>query len=265
MKEKLGVLIKNFIMFLIIVNVITVIAESDQNLHEKYVKWFYLFEVFSVMVFSIEYIFRLVQVYRAAPERKLFTLGKYIISPVALIDLLAVLPFYLPYIVTMDLRFVRILRIFRLIRLFKLSRYAESMKMILEIIVAKKEELIISVLMTGVLLIMASVVMYEFEHEVQPKSFSSIMATMWWAVATVTTVGYGDVYPVTPIGQILSSIIALLGVGVMAIPTGILSAAFIEAMGKKNLSALKNCPHCGGSLLDNSDNTPNHAHEQKIK
>jgi voltage-gated potassium channel len=172
---------------------------------------------------------------------------RFALTPLILIDFLAVLPFYLPMFIAFDLRFIRALRLIRLFRLFKMARYTDAIKTIGTVLCAKKEELFITVFTVFVLLIIASSLMFYFEKDVQPDAFSSIPAAMWWGVATLTTVGYGDVYPVTIAGKILGAIIAILGIGLFALPAGILGSGFVEEIQKKRLKE-NTCPHCGKNI-----------------
>jgi voltage-gated potassium channel len=172
-------------------------------------------------------------------------------TPLALIDLLAILPFYLPIFVHLDLRIIRILRLFRIFRVFKLARYSESVKILSSVIKRKKEELLIVFFVLFILLIVASSLMYFVENDAQPNVFSSIPMAMWWCIVTLTTVGYGDIYPITVLGRILGGIIALLGIGMFALPTGILASAFAEELQKKH-ERPKICPHCGKVIDKNN-------------
>ncbi|GAA4334365.1 hypothetical protein GCM10023184_28350 [Flaviaesturariibacter amylovorans] len=147
----------------------------------------------------------------------------------AIVDVLAILPFYLPYLIGYDLRFIRLLRLTRLLRFFKLGRYVGAFRMIRQVFRAKKEELILSLSITLLLIVVASCIMYFVEHDAQPTKFSSIPETMWWSVATLTTAGYGDVYPVTMLGKTLTAIISILGVGMFALHAGILASGFSES------------------------------------
>ena len=153
-------------------------------------------------------------------------------SPMALIDLLAILPFYLPF-AGIDLRFIRIFRLFRIFRLLKISRYINAAEMIRNVIVNKKEELLISLFAISVILLVVSSFMYFVEGDIQPQAFGSIPKSLWWGVITMTTVGYGDVYPVTTVGKILGSIVAILGVGIVALPTGLLASGFSDEIKKR--------------------------------
>ena len=153
-------------------------------------------------------------------------------SPMALIDLLAILPFYLPF-AGIDLRFIRIFRLFRIFRLLKISRYINAAEMIRNVIVNKKEELLISLFAISVILLVVSSFMYFVEGDIQPQAFGSIPKSLWWGVITMTTVGYGDVYPVTTVGKILGSIVAMLCVGIVALPTGLLASGFSDEIKKR--------------------------------
>ena len=259
MKKKVRVFInynKYFIKFiyaLIVLNVLTLILESYKELNDNYGLFFYSFEIFSVAIFTIEYLLR-IWVSDKTKEDKKERLN-FAFSTLGIIDLIAIIPFYLPFIFPFDLRIVRILRLFRLLRIFKLSRYSKSLKTIQYIFRETKAELSITVFVTFVLMILSSTLMYYIEHDAQPEKFASIGDAVWWAVATLTTVGYGDVYPVTALGKILSGIIALIGIGFVALPTGIISSAFIEKIQAEKKSKkgkkVKNkecCPTCGKNL-----------------
>jgi len=146
-----------------------------------------------------------------------------------------------------DLRFIRAIRLIRLFRLFKLGRYSVAIKLFGRVLKGKREELFITAFAIFILLTISSSLLYYVEHKAQPEVFSSIPAAMWWGVATLTTVGYGDIYPITSLGKFLGAIISLLGIGLFAMPAGILSAGFIEEIRKKKETA-KTCPHCGEKL-----------------
>lgn len=161
----------------------------------------------------------------------------------AIIDLLAILPFYLPF-VGVDLRLLRMLRLLRIFRLFKIARYLKALNLMKRVFSKKKEELIIALIFTIFLLLIASTLMYYVENEVQPENFSSIPETMWWGIATLTTVGYGDIYPISGLGQILGGVIAIIGIGLFALPTGILAAGFSEELSQVKFKE-NNCSTCG--------------------
>jgi voltage-gated potassium channel len=234
-----------FITTLIVTNVVAVMLETVAWIEAPLRPSFAAFELFSVAVFTVEYVLRLWSC-TADPRYAGGLRGRvrYALSPLPLIDLLAVAPFYLAFL-TFDLRVVRALRLFRLFRIFKLARYADSMRTLGVVLRSRREELLVTLFVVVVLLVFASSAMYHVENEAQPQQFSSIPAAMWWGVATLTTVGYGDVYPVTTAGRFLGAAIAILGVGLFALPTGILASAFSEELQKKRRRERTVCPHCG--------------------
>ncbi len=238
-----------FIISLILANVIALILETVEPLYLKYGRFFELFEIFSVIFFTVEYILR-VWTANYLPDFKKAITGnlRYVLTPLMLIDLLAILPFYLGFL-ALDLRLLRALRVFRIFRVFKIARYVLALTLIGGVFVKKREELIISFLFVMFLLLVSSTLMYFVENLAQPENFSSIPGTMWWGIATLTTVGYGDIYPITPLGKFLGGMIAIIGIGLFALPAGILSSGFTEAFSKKE-SIQERCPSCGKALAD---------------
>jgi voltage-gated potassium channel len=247
-ETKLDKAINTFLIVLIILNTAAVIFETEESIYAKYYQLFHDFDVFSVAIFTIEYILRL-WVCTDNPKYQHPVKGrlKYIFSWGALVDLVAILPFYLPILFGLDLRFIRMFRLMRFFRFFKLGRYMTASKLVVRVIQSKKEELVISFIITMFLILMASCLMYYTEHDVQPEKFSSIPHTMWWSVATLTTVGYGDIYPITPLGKTLTAFISILGIGIFALPTGILASGFSEEF-KKLKKKVIICPHCGEDI-----------------
>ncbi len=208
--------------------------ETVKSLEQRYASIFYGFELLSIIVFSVEYLLRLwVAPLNPKYENPITGRLRYMVSPMALIDLVAILPFYLPLAVTVDLRLLRLLRLFRMFRLFKMTRYVESLRTFHRVFVAKKEERLITALMIFLLLVFASSAMYFVENEAQPDKFPNIPETLWWGVVTLTTIGYGDVYPVTPVGKVIGGVIAFLGIGLFALPAGILASGFTEELRKR--------------------------------
>jgi len=235
------------ILTLIFLNVIAVILGSIQSIQERWSAFLDAFETVSVLVFTIEYLSRLWSC--TADPRFIGSIRgrlRFAVKAMAIIDLLAILPFYLPFL-GIDLRSLRVLRLLRILRVAKVGRYYSSLNLIKHVFHAKKEELVLASAMMGLLLVVSSSLLYYCENAVQPNAFSSIPATMWWAVATLTTVGYGDMYPITLLGRFLASIIAILGIGMFALPTGILGAGFVEAIQKQKGQTQK-CPHCGKEI-----------------
>ncbi len=240
-----------FIMGLILLSVVGIILESFSDVQARYGRILQSFEIFTILIFTLEYLLRIWTADLKYPHLKPRTARfRFMTSTIGLIDLIAILPFYLPFFLKIDLRFVRVLRIVRLLRIFKLNRYTSALNMVARVFTEKRIELGITFLVTCILLLLSSALMYHLEHEEQPENFPNIIATFWWAIATLTTVGYGDVYPTTGMGQFVGGIIALLGVGLVALPTGIISAGFIEKVERKEerTETLSYCPHCGKKL-----------------
>jgi voltage-gated potassium channel len=235
-----------FIVALIALNVVALILDSVSEIHAAMPHVFKIFEYISVFIFSIEYILRI----WTCVENPIYTSPikgrlRFSITPLAIIDLLAILPFYLPF-TGLDLRFLRILRMMRIMRVAKLGRYSQSLQTLNRVITSKKEQLICILFILFLLLIISSSLLYYTENEVQPDKFSSIPASMWWAITTLTTVGYGDMCPVTGLGKFLASIIAVLGIGMFALPTGVIGAGFMEEISKNQKTIT--CPHCGKEI-----------------
>jgi voltage-gated potassium channel len=221
-----------FLIVLISLNIVAVIISSIDDINNKYNKLFSYFEYFSIAIFTIEYLLRVWTAPCQFPDSKRPYL-KYIFSFFGIVDLCAILPFYAPLILKIDLRILRILRLCRLLRVLKSIRYNSSLKLIAKVLKKEKEKLYITIFFMLVLILLASSIMYFIENDVQPDKFSNIPATLWWAIATLTTVGYGDVYPITVFGKILGSIISILGIGLVAMPSGIISMGLIKEVTKK--------------------------------
>jgi len=223
-----------FLVTIILLNVAAVILETVDSIYNEIPLIFNYFEKFSILVFSLEYLGRLwTCTYFEKYKHPVWGRLKFMFSFAAIIDLCAVMPFYLPLILAIDGRFLRMIRLFRILQIFKMGRYSSAFNLITKVIKQRKEELLITLTFVLVLLILASSMMYYLEHEVQPEAFGSIPQTMWWGVATLTTVGYGDVYPITGLGRFLGAIIAILGVGVFALPAGIIAAGFESEISKR--------------------------------
>jgi voltage-gated potassium channel len=218
---------------------------------------FKAFDVFSVFVFTVEYLLRL---WTCTTDKKFRGPVKgrfrFAVTPFALVDLMAILPFYAPMFLPLDLRFIRALRLFRLLRILKMGRYSESLRTLGNVLKEEKEALLITVFAVLILLVVASSLMYFVENAAQPKAFSSIPAAMWWGVATLTTVGYGDMYPITPLGRFFGAIIAILGIGAIAIPAGILTTGFAKEIQKRH-GKRGMCPYCGKDMTEPPETTSN--------
>ena len=160
-----------------------------------------------------------------------------------------ILQFYIPFIIKTDLRFLRVLRLIRFFRIFKISRYNSTLKLIWGVLKEKKAEIQMTFFIALLLILVSAFMMYYVEGSVQPDKFTNFFSTLWWTVATLTSVGTGDIYPITLLGRIISGIMAVLGIGLIALPTGIISARFIEKIDKNKTEKKKQfCPHCGNEI-----------------
>ena len=244
-----------FIITLIIANVGIVLADTfDANIPPI----FHTIEIISVVIFSIEYALRLWTADMLYPGGNGFTARlRYVFSFMALVDLFSILPFYVPFLLPSNLIVLRSLRVLRLLRLFKLTRYTNITTSIGTVIRKKASQIVSSICVILILMVITSVLMYNVEHTAQPEKFSNAFDSLWWTVATITTVGYGDIYPITIPGQILSGIIAFLSIGLIAIPTSIISSGFIEHVDQekeekkakeKEQNKKSFCPYCGRKL-----------------
>ncbi|KZN42698.1 ion transporter [Pseudoalteromonas luteoviolacea] len=224
-----------FLIALIIFNVIAIVLESVPALAQQYYRVFFFIEVISVGIFCIEYLLRLwccvdkVNYHDKSKTHFAIRL-RYIRSPLAVIDLIAILPTLLMVFFTFDLRFLRVVR---LMRIFKLTRYSRAMQLLLAAFKEEASSLMAAFFIMSLVLIVASCGIYLIEHDVQPEKFGSIPAAMWWAMATLTTVGYGDVVPITPLGRFFGGVITLLSMGMVAIPTGLLASSFADQLRKR--------------------------------
>jgi len=202
---------------LILVSVISFCAETLPDLSERETHILKLIEIVTVIIFTIEYILRIF-----VADKPM----KYIFSFFGLIDLLAILPFYL--MMHIDLRSIRIFRMIRILRMIKIARYKKSMQLFKMGFISIKEELLIFITITTFLLFVSSVGIYYFEHDAQPEVFKSIFHSMWFSVITLSTVGYGDMYPITVGGKVFTAIMVLIGIAMIAVPTGLISAALTK-------------------------------------
>jgi len=221
------------LILLISLNVLAVILESIPSFDMEYHNSLLVFEIFSVLIFSIEYFLRIwsavdLKEYQGLTPAKARL--RYILSPMAIIDLLAIIPFYLMIFINFDLRFLRILR---LLRIFKLTRYSGAMNLVLNVFKEEAGAFFAAFFVLLLLLILASSGIYLFEHQAQPKAFGTIPDAMWWAMATLTTVGYGDVVPITPFGKLFGGFITIIGVGMVALPAGILASGFSDLVHRR--------------------------------
>lgn len=239
------------LMLLIVANVAAVVIETVDSVYQRYETFFTYFEAFSLGVFSIEYLLRLwVAPMDPRYEGRFRGRLRYALTPMAVIDFLAIAPAFIPLFFAVDLRIIRALRIFRLFRLLKMSRYVESLNSLNDVVRSKKEELLVTTTLIAILLLFSGSLMYLVENEAQPDKFPDIPSALWWGIATLTTVGYGDVFPVTSLGKLLGGAIALLGIGIFALPTGIIASGFAEEIQKRKKASAgpSLCPHCGREI-----------------
>ena len=198
-------------------------------------------------VFTVEYLLRVWSA-TADPRYAHPVTGRlrFMLTPGALVDLVAIVPAYLP--TALDLRFARIVRLGRMMRILKIGRYSRPIRTFGRVFHARRDDLALVGALLLVLLVLSSSAMYFLENRAQPEAFSSIPASMWWAVSTLTTVGYGDIYPVTPLGKVVGSFLALFGIGFFALPAGILAGAFARELRQQKTEDATACPHCGKAI-----------------
>lgn len=207
-----------FIQALIVISLITFSVETLPDLSDSTRYWLRLVEIITVAIFTVEYVLRVVF---ASPKRK------FIFSFFGIVDLLSILPFYIS--TGIDLRSVRAFRLLRLFRALKLIRYSKAIQRFHRALIIAREELVLYFIVTIMLIYFAGVGIYFFENDAQPDKFQSVLHSLWWAVATLTTVGYGDVYPITIGGRIFTFLMLLIGLGIVSVPAGIVASALQSA------------------------------------
>jgi voltage-gated potassium channel len=220
-----GKLFDVFIQFLIVLSLVSFSIETLPDLKQSTISMLQALEVFSVTIFTIEYIARIF-----VASHKL----KFIFSFYGLIDLFAIVPFYLT--TGIDLRSLRAFRLLRLFRALKLVRYSSAIVRVKNATIIAKEEFVLFLSVSALLLYFSSVGIYYFENEAQPEVFTSIFTSLWWAVSTLTTVGYRDIYPITTGGRIFTFFILIIGLGLVSVPAGLISSALTKAREMENKS-----------------------------
>ncbi len=250
----IGRLIAGALTFLILLNVIAAVIETDNGLYTLYGPSLDAFALFSVAVFTIEYILR-VWVCTSDPRYSDPVTGRlrYMVSPVAIIDLVVIAPFFcLPFLSGFPGIF-KLIRFFRIFWIVKLTHYSRSLKTFGRVFRAKKGDIFTAFFVMFVLLIISSSLMFLAERAAQPTKFSSVLASMWWGIETLTTIGYGDMVPVTPLGKVIGGAVMMMGVGLFALPAGIFASGFFEERNReREISGDKKaiCPHCGKDIHD---------------
>lgn len=238
--------INSVIYLLIILSVLSLMLSTVDTLHASYADYFELTNHVTMLIFTVEYLAR---VYAAGAEEAYKGIrGKlrYMLTPYAIIDLVSILPYLLT---SLDINsvFMRTLRLLRILRLFRMRKYAIFAQILKKIVVSKKEEFLVLLFYSVIMLVLLSFLIFELEHDTQPEVFSNVVQTLWWAVATLTTVGYGDMYPVTGMGQFITAIISVLGIAFVAIPGGIFASEFISEFSKRTEDGDEDyaCCRCG--------------------
>ena len=232
-EDKIAERVNIFLLALVVLNVAAVVLETVESLYLVHKDIFYYISSVSLIVFTVEYFLR-VWSCDVDPNYRNPVLGRlrYCLTPLAIIDLMVILPFYLDLAFAADHRFLRSLRVLWTFRLLKLHRYSESLQTIIDVIKAQERELAMSFTAIIFFMVLSSTTIYFLEHDVQPQNFPNIPATMWWAVLNMTTIGM-NVYPETPLGKVIGGLIIILGVATFALPTSILTSGFVDELQRK--------------------------------
>lgn len=248
-EDRASTIFDTFLISLIAVNALALILGTVEEVRIISPIAFRAIEAVSVSIFTLEYLLR-VWSCTTDPNYSRPIMGRlsYVLAPLQVIDLLAILPFFIVFFFDLgglDLRFLRAMRL--LARVGKLSRYSSGVRTLGRVLHAKREELLTVVLVLSILLVLASSLMFFAEKNAQPDKFANIPSAMWWSIITLTTVGYGDVFPVTIPGRIVAGLIAIVGIGLFALPAGILGSGFLEEI-QSRAKAVQICPHCGEEI-----------------
>ncbi len=250
-EDRISGAVDTALLLLILSNVAALVIATDQGIYSLAPGFFFYFELVSFVIFAVEYILRLWSC-TVDPKYAHPVAGRlrYAIQPLMVADAVAVLSYFILLTLPseMDLGALRALRLVS--RFALLARYSSGLQALGAALDARRSELLGVVSVVAALLVLASSLMYYIEQSAQPDKFSSIPATMWWSIITVTTVGYGDVAPVTPWGRLLAGVIALLGIGIFALPAGILGSGFMEQVNRRRTPATTSCPRCGLDLTN---------------
>ena len=213
----------------IVINLVVSVMYTFDDLHARFGPWLVTIEAVTVAFFAADFAMRLWTAKFLRPSlTEPRAVLRYIFSFSGLVDLLSFLPYYLPVFFPSGAVAFRMFRVARVFRLFRVNAYYDSLGVITQVISSKRQQLFSSVFILLVLMLASSLCMYSLEHDAQPEVFSNAFSGIWWSVSTLLTLGYGDIYPVTTMGKIFSIFITFLGVGMVAIPTGIISAGFVD-------------------------------------
>ena len=213
----------------LLANLAAAVMNTFDGLRAQYGGLFLVIETVTVFFFAIDYVLRIMTAGALYPDRSQNrAILSYVTSAAGIIDVMSFLPYALPFFFPAGMAAFRMFRVIRILRLFRINAYYDSLNVITEVIASKKQQLLSSVFIILTLMLASSLCMYSLEHDAQPEVFANAFSGIWWSVSTLLTVGYGDIYPVTTMGKVFSIIITFLGVGMVAIPTGIISAGFVE-------------------------------------
>jgi voltage-gated potassium channel len=231
-----------FLAALIVGNAVAVTLETVPGIHREFARALHTFEAVSTAIFIVEYLARVwTCVEQQSLRHPLWGRLRFMKQPLALLDLIAIVTWWTPW----DLRFVRVVRLVRLLKIFHLYEFEAALERLSVSLERRKELLLVAVVLMAVFVYLASSLLYQIEHARQPQVFSSVPATFWWAVVTFNTIGYGDMVPLTPFGQLVAGLVSIFGVGVFALPTAIVIAAIIESSGSGTAYVCHACGHHG--------------------
>jgi len=220
----------DFILILVIItSVIAVFLETVPSIYEPLKNEFHYFDLFTIFIFTVEYVLRVYSAPEGDFENKTTVISRWewVKRPASLIDLIAILPFYLQMFITLDLRFMRILRV---LRILKLTRYNTAMSTFVSVMKRERAAFMSAMFIVVLITILSAAIVFTVEHEAQPEKFDTMLRALYWAVITLASVGYGDISPITPIGQSFTMVLSLLGIGIVALPAGILGSAFSDQL-----------------------------------
>ncbi len=251
-RSKASLVFNMFIFSLIVLSIFNLMLSTVSIYQKEYGEIFETIRNIVMPIFIVEYILRFYASGYLDRYKGIKGKIRYFFSFYAMVDFIAILP-YILINTGINSSFVRSLRLLRVFRLFRAKKYANFLQLMKTIFNNIKEELAVLMLFIAIVLVMLSFVMYEVEHDAQPENFSNIFQTLWWSVATLTTIGYGDVYPVTPLGKFITAIISLLSIGFVAIPGGMFASEFMSELNKKKNKPEESCPHCNSSQINKVD------------
>lgn len=233
-KDKLSIFFDGLISSLILINIAVTIMMTFDGL-QPYYKFLNVVEWITIIFFTLEYIARILTADFLYPRKKKFlSVISFVISFYGIVDLLSFLPFYLPFFTPTGVAVFRLFRVIRIFKLFKINSQFDAFNVIVDVLVERKKQLLSSVVLLLMFMLASSLMMYSVENEAQPEAFENALSGLWWSMATIFTIGYGDIYPITELGKFLALIISFLGVGMVAIPTGIISAGFVDKFASMN-------------------------------